>query len=106
MDGIPVIDSSLLPADVRAASATDRRRYAAALQFEQMLLQRMLAESGTLAGGDDETADAGDGDDAASTDATAAHYAQMLPELLARSVTEAGGLGLARSIYDGLRERS
>lgn len=108
MDGLPAIDSALLPADVRAASPADRQRYTAALQFEQMLLQRMLAGSGAFAGGSgvDAATDDGGDDGATAGDAASAHYAQMLPGLLADSVTQAGGLGLARSLYDGMRERS
>jgi len=109
MDGLPAIDSALLPADVRAASPADRQRYTAALQFEQLLLQRMLAGSGAFGepgqGSDDDSGSDGDDDTSPAGDATSAHYAQMLPGLLAESVTQAGGLGLARSIYDGMRER-
>ncbi len=110
MDGLPAIDSALLPADVRAASPADRQRYTAALQFEQLLLQRMLAGSGAFGGSgsgsdDDSGSDDGGDDTSPAGDATSAHYAQMLPGLLAESVTQAGGLGLARSIYDGMRER-
>lgn len=106
MDGLPAIDSALLPADVRAASPGDRQSYAAALQFEQLLLQRMLTESGAFAGDDDSAPAGGEDEVAATGDATSAHYAQMLPGLLAESVMQGGGLGLARSIYDGLRQGS
>ncbi len=82
-----------LPADVRAAGPEARKLYQAAAGFEQLLLRQMasvLTETQGL-GGEDE--------DSAST----AMYREQLPEALAQSLTAAGGLGLARSLYDSLR---
>lgn len=87
------IDSSLLPADVREAGPEARKLYGAALGFERLLtsqLTKQLAE------------------DAVPTDEDGgpAPYADMLPDALAGAVESAGGLGLARSLYDTLEKRS
>jgi Rod binding domain-containing protein len=89
------IDSSLLPADVRAGSQKDRDLYSAALGLEQLFLQQL---TGKLA----EATDSGDDDPDGATEM----YRQMLPQALAESVTAAGGVGLARSLYDSLKGRA
>jgi Rod binding domain-containing protein len=38
-------------------------------------------------------------------DAATSLYMDMLPDQLADSVVAAGGLGLARTLYDGMKER-
>ena len=94
---IDPIDTSLLPPDVRKAGPAAERLYAGALAFEQQLTEQ-LAQS--LA----DSADAmGSGDDEDSGDATTSMYKQMLPDAMSQGVTAAGGLGLARVIYDQLR---
>jgi Rod binding domain-containing protein len=97
---IDPIETSLLPADVRKAGPAAERLYAGALAFEQQLTQQ-LAQS--LADSSDAT---GSGDDEDSSgDATTSMYKQMLPDAMSQGVTAAGGLGLARVIYDQLRLR-
>ena len=94
---IDPIDTSLLPPDVRKAGPAAEGLYAGALAFEQQLTQQ-LAQS--LA----DSADAmGSGGDEDSGDATTSMYKQMLPDAMSQGVTAAGGLGLARVIYDQLR---
>ena len=46
-----------------------------------------------------------DDDEDGSGDATTSMYKQMLPDAMSQGVTAAGGLGLARVIYDQLRLR-
>jgi Rod binding domain-containing protein len=93
----PVVDSSLMPAEVRTGTAKDRALYATALQFEQVL-ERRLAQLVTP-----ETDDSGDADDSGgATDA----YQQMLPDALANALTGAGGLGLAPALYHSLKQAS
>ena len=92
----PVVDASLMPAEVRNGTAKDRALYATALQFEQVL-ERQLAQLVTPETGDD-TDDSADG----ATDA----YAQMLPDALANALTGAGGLGLAPALYHSLEQAS
>ena len=95
---IDPIDTSLLPPDVRKAGPAAERLYAGALAFEQQLTQQLaqsLSDSADAAGsGDDEDS---------SGDATTSMYKQMLPDAMSQGVTDAGGLGLARVIYDQLR---
>ena len=94
MSGLTGIDPSLLPADVRRGSSADRKAYGAALDFERALLgelTKVMAE--TAAPADDQAEDAG-----TST------YRSMMPERLADSLVQAGGIGIARSLYDSLKE--
>jgi Rod binding domain-containing protein len=94
MSGLTGLDQSLLPADVRQGTSADRKAYGAALDFERALLgelTKVMAE--TAAPADDQPEDAG-----TST------YRSMLPERLADSLVQAGGIGLARSLYDSLKE--
>jgi hypothetical protein len=79
---VPPLDQSLLPADVRAAPADVRDRYAAGLAFERELTA-VLAKQLTKTTGDDDSSNP---------------YASMLPDALADSIAAAGGLGLARTL--------
>ena len=99
MSALPPIDQSLLPAEVRNGSASDKRSYQAALGFERMLL-------GELTKAMADTAKPADGDDSQPEDAASSMYMQMLPDQLADAVTANGGLGLAKSFYDSVKERS
>jgi Rod binding domain-containing protein len=94
---LPPIDNSLLPADVRAGSKTDQDNYKAALSFERQLVEQLTQ---TLA---DTTKAQSEGDDDGSSAATDS-YKNMLPGVMADSVMSAGGLGLARTIADNLKE--
>lgn len=80
MTGLGPIDRAMLPADVRTASPERQASYKAALQFEQVLVTQ-LAETML-------PKEEGGG------------FANMLPSALADGIASAGGLGLARSIYD------
>jgi Rod binding domain-containing protein len=95
MSALPPIDDSLLPADVRAGAKTDRDNYKSGLAFERQLVEQLtqtLADT-TKAQGDD------DGSSAATE-----NYKQMLPGVMADSIMSAGGLGLARTIAQSLKE--
>ncbi|MEA2243606.1 MAG: hypothetical protein QOD24_3162 [Solirubrobacteraceae bacterium] len=99
MSGLPPIDQALLPADVRSGSSGDRKTYAAALGFERALV-------GELAKAMAETAKPADGEDGGEPqDAAGSMYMQQLPDQLADSVIQSGGLGLARNLYDSMKER-
>lgn len=100
------IDRTQLPADVRSASREDQARYAAALQFEQMLVQKMLTQTLTGSGDGGVEEDSGDEEGSGSADAVSANYRQMLPDLMAHAMTSGGGTGLARSLYDAMRDRA
>jgi Rod binding domain-containing protein len=98
MTSLPPIDQSLLPPDVRAGSDADRKQYAAALGFERTLINELTKVMA-------ETAKPSDAD-SQERDAATSLYMDMLPDQLADSVVAAGGLGLARTLYDGMQERS
>ncbi len=98
---LPPIDSSLLPADVRAAGPKGRELYAAALGFEQQLetqLTQQLADSAQPQddGSDDSGDDSGTDD---SGDAGTSMYTSMLPDAMAQGLTASGGLGLADELF-------
>jgi Rod binding domain-containing protein len=98
MSALPSIDDRLLPADVRAGTTGDKDRYKAALSFERQLVEQLtqsLADA-TKAGEDSSSQDGS----SAATDS----YKQMLPGVMADSVMASGGLGLARTIAQNLKE--
>jgi Rod binding domain-containing protein len=97
---LPPVDQALLPADIRNGSASDKKTYQAALGFERMLLGELTKAMA------DTAKPAGSGDDGKPEDAASAMYMQMLPDQLADAVTSNGGLGLARSFYQSIKERS
>ena len=97
MSGLPPIDQSLLPADVRKGSSEDRKTFATALGFERALVNEMAK---TLA----DTAKPGD-ESGESQDAASSMYLDMLPDKLSDAVVAGGGLGLARDLYESLKER-
>ena len=99
MSAVPPIDQSLLPADVRNGSASDKKTYAAALGFERTLLGELTK---TMA----ETAKPVDGgEDGDSKDSATSMYMDMLPDQLADGIQQNGGLGLAKTFYDSMKER-
>ena len=100
MTGLPPIDQSLLPPDVRKGSADDRKQYAAALGFERTLVNELTKAMTETAKPVDDDGEGGQPQDAASS-----MYLQMLPDQLADAITQNGGLGLARSFYDSIKER-
>jgi Rod binding domain-containing protein len=100
---LPPIDQASLPAEVRNGSKQDKKAYQAALGFERMLLGELtkaMAETAKpIDGGDDDSS-------SQSKDAASAIYMEMLPDQLADAMTANGGLGLAKSFYDSVKERS
>jgi Rod binding domain-containing protein len=107
---LPPINEAALPAEVRNGTKQDKKAYEAALGFERMLLGELtksLADTAKPAGSDDGgDASSGDGSDSQTQDAASSMYMQMLPDQLADAVTAGGGLGLAQSLYQTIKERS
>jgi Rod binding domain-containing protein len=102
MSALPPIDLSQMPSDVRSAGTKAQQLYATALQFEQLLLQQLTQQldQTTQDGSSDGSSDgSGDG----SSDGTTQLYSQMLPGAFAQGITDAGGIGLARQLYDSLQ---
>jgi Rod binding domain-containing protein len=94
VDTLPVLPSTL-PAEVRDASPKSQELYRAALGFESMLVKQLtsqLAQSSTGTGDD--------GDDGGNAgDAVSGMYGQMLPDALADSLQQSGGVGFALDVW-------
>ena len=85
--GLPPVDRTQLPADIRQASPARQDAYTGALAFERLLVQQLtesLAASARDALGGDSP------------------YASLLPEAMADGVMSGGGLGLARQLADAI----
>jgi Rod binding domain-containing protein len=93
-DSILPIDASQIPADVRKDGAKGEQLYATALQFESVLTEQ-LAQA---------IVPQQDGDSSTGEDGSSSLYAQMLPQAFSQGVTGAGGLGLARQLYEALKQ--
>jgi Rod binding domain-containing protein len=98
MPTLPAIDSSMLPADVRNGSKEDKDNYTAALQFERQLVEQLTQSMA------DSTKSAGEGSDDGSSPATES-YKQQLPGVMADAIMQSGGLGLARTIAENLKDK-
>jgi peptidoglycan hydrolase FlgJ len=87
---------AVLPADVRNGGKEARETYQAALNFEQMLVKQLtksMSESSAVGGGSSE-----DGGGQAPQ-----AYRDMVSENMATAITQAGGLGIADTLYKQLR---
>jgi Rod binding domain-containing protein len=103
MSGLPPIDQSLLPAEVRNGSAQDKKTYAAALGFERTLLNELTKSMADTAKPDDTASDDSSDDSGSSQDSATSMYMDMLPDQLANGVMQNGGLGLAQTFYDSMK---
>jgi hypothetical protein len=83
IEGLPSVPSSALPASVREGSKADRDAYKAALGFEQILLGRLV----------EEIVPAGE-----------SPYASSVQDAFTAGLVNAGGIGLAASLYPSLRK--
>jgi len=104
------VKPTVLPADVRASGQKGVQLYQAALGFEQMLTSQLTAQlAQTMQGTDQSDGGDGSGDGSSedpsttsifpSADASTSMYGQMLPQALSNGLTEAGGLGVAHSLW-------
>jgi Rod binding domain-containing protein len=98
MTGVGPIDQSLLPAEVRNGSASDRKTYSAALGFERALVGELTKAMAETAKPVD------DGEDGEAQDSATSTYMDMLPDQLADGIQQNGGLGLAKTFYDSMKE--
>jgi Rod binding domain-containing protein len=97
------IDTTTIPADVRAAGPQAVKLYDAALQFEGLLTQQLTQQMFDSTGADSESSsDSGD-DSMVSTDG--GPYQSMMPQALSDSITAGGGLGLADELYRAMAMR-
>jgi len=96
--------TSLTPAGAgtTADAAKHRRLTDAAQQFEGMFLQQMLKPLSTMSK-EDGTDDKDDGDDKMGDNGT---YQSLGVEAMAKAVSAAGGLGIARNIVASVEKES
>jgi hypothetical protein len=84
--GLPSVAETSLPAAVRTGSAQDKQDYKAALGFEQVLLGQLVdaivPQGSELAG---------------------SPYAGAVKDAFAQGLTDDGGIGLARRLYETMR---
>ncbi len=97
--GLPPIDASQLPADVRTAPPARQSAYEAGLGFEQMLVQQL---SQSLTDSSDDTTSSDDSSGASDGLGSDSPYSSLLPDALTSGVMDAGGLGLARQLMDAM----
>jgi hypothetical protein len=103
--GGPVVNQALEPTWVRNGSASTQKAYAAALSFEQTLVEqlaRSLTATSGLGGESSPEGEAG-GEQGGSSTAGNGELSSMLPQALASGVMNAGGLGLAAELTKGLQ---
>jgi Rod binding domain-containing protein len=103
---LPPINQAALPAEVSGGTPKDKKAYQAALGFERMLLGELTKAMADTAKPIDGSDGSGDESSDQPQDAASSMYAQMLPDQLADAVTAGGGLGLAQSFYQTIKERS
>jgi len=97
---MPVATPALEPAWVRHGSSAVQKSYAAALEFEQLLLTQMasaLTKGGEL-GGEGGEEGGSEGEAGSGGEPGGSVYSSMLPQALASGVVSGGGLGLAAEI--------
>jgi Rod binding domain-containing protein len=104
--GLPVVDQALEPKWVRDGSAATQSAYDSAIAFEQTLVEQLSKSLTAGSGLGGESAQEGSGGSeeggSASGDAGASELSSMLPQALATSVMDAGGLGLAAQMTQQL----
>ena len=98
------INTTSIPADVRAAGPDAVKLYGAALQFEGLLVQQITEQmfqstQDDSSGDDDSTTGGGSGGIGAGP------YQSMLPSTLSDAITQGGGLGLAPELYRSMSLR-
>jgi hypothetical protein len=103
VSALPPIDDRVLPADVRGGSAADKTRYKTALAFERELVEQLTQQLADTASTSDASGSS-DGGDGQASSAAQSTYRQMLPGVLADNIMQAGGLGLARSVAQAMKE--
>jgi Rod binding domain-containing protein len=99
-EGLPPIDLSVVPANVRSQGTAAVQKYDTALSFEGVLDQQLTqALASTL---QDTTSSGDDSDDTSSSDPGTSLLLQELPQQLSQSLVSSGGLGLASQLYTAL----
>jgi Rod binding domain-containing protein len=104
----PAVNQALEPAWVRDGSASTKKAYSLAQDFEGMLVQELSQSMASTSGlGGEETSATGEsGEDGeppvAGASPMASELSSLLPQALSGGVMSAGGLGLAAQLTRGL----
>ena len=98
------IGPTALPREVRDGTPDQQKAYRAALSFERVLVGQLLHSLGDDALGMGSGDGGEDGEDGSS--GAPAAYKELLPNTLADSLTQGGGIGLAQNIYKSLPTES
>jgi len=97
--GLPPINPTFEPATVRNGSPATQKAYAAALNFESMLVQQLsqsLTETSGLNGGEDSESEG------SSSDPVSSQLSSLLPQTFTDSIMSNGGLGMAQQLMGGI----
>jgi Rod binding domain-containing protein len=105
--GLPAVNQALEPAWVRHGPASTQKAYDAALSFEQTLVEqlaRSLTATSDLAGESSQEGESASEEGGSSpASATSSELSSLLPQALSSGVMNAGGLGLAAQLTQGLQ---
>ncbi len=106
----PVVNQALEPKWVRDGSASTQKAYQSALAFEQTLVEQLSSSLTRASGlGGESSGEGGTGSEeegASQGGGAGSELSSLLPQSLASSVMEAGGLGLAAQLTRGLQDTS
>jgi Rod binding domain-containing protein len=91
--GLPAINQALEPKSVRDGSASTKKAYESALQFEDMLVEQLSQSLAQTGGVDAEGSQEGEGAQEGGTGA--GDLSSLLGQALTGGVMRAGGLGMA-----------
>jgi len=98
--GLPAIDQALEPKWVRDGSASTKKAYESALEFEDMLVEQLSHTLAQTGGVDAEGSQEGEG--AEEGGAGSGELSSLLGQALTGGVMRAGGLGMAAQMTRGL----
>jgi Rod binding domain-containing protein len=105
------ISSIGIPADIQAKGANAVATYKSALQLEQSFLEQLTqamnplnqSDDGSVDGTDDSSDDGSD--DSSDIYGSSTPYSDLFPNALAQGITDAGGIGLARTLYNDIESK-
>ena len=86
VSSLPAVPETALPASMRSGSAQDKQDYAAALGFEQVLLEQVV---GAIVPAD--------------SDLAGSPYAGAVQDAFAQGLVAAGGIGLGAQLFETMQ---
>ena len=100
--GTSAMSANAIPADIRAKGSKAVAIYSAALQIEQTFLEQLTQAMNPAASLDTSADDSGDSSESDDSSGLGGMYSDMIPNAMAQGLTSAGGIGLARTIAEGM----